>query len=832
MRTRSNLAFRTRWIVSLVVLPVILARCAADFPTATRIPDDARAIAIKLRVNVDQGTVEAAPQQSAPGMSLSLVGTDGIELTTSNLIRTTLSAKRSLVQFDVAITNRLSRVILTTPTFPAPPSGVQGVLLFPLEVTLGQIRKNSITASTDWDGAPHNFFNDAGCGRGADDCIRYEPFATPISPGATTTARTVGFEVDSNIESFEVTMLVAADLVETGPSILLSNATADFTQDEAVIPPAQTVQITNGGGGTLSGLTATVTHASGELGSWLRPELSSTTAPAVLTLSAGGAILGDGVYHATVTVGSSNATNTPQTIAVTLRVSRSPIANAIYVSTNDPAASNASNCGLGPFAFGGQFPCSSITMGINRAMVTGRREVRVADGRYPESVTLVNGISLLGGFNPESWQRHLTTTNTIIEGVSTSGQHDRTVIANGITSSTVFEGFVVRGSQNSKIGGNSYAIYVASSSANLTIRGNLIYGGRGGAGASGVSGLRPSMAMAGTGRPSNPAVYDAKVASGTGLCDPTNNRSHANGGDQFWAGDDVGGGNGGGNRCSPANDLTQHSALNGLPGQPGAGSFGGAGTVGGHGGVDGLLADLGSTCGVSSSLQAGGNGVNGDPGADGSSVSGATGAAGNVVAGHWVGTPGSAGIAGGNGGGGSGGGAGGGAYCAECAENHHRLGGHGGGGGAGGGGGTGGQAGNAGGGVFGIFVTGGSAPVISATTIVRGDAGPGGNGGAGGAGGAGGLGAIGGASNLFCTGPGGRGADGGGGGNGSGGGGGSGGGSFGIYTLAIGDPGYCSVGKNNTISAGSGGPGGPGGVALGPVGGAGISGALVTCSST
>ncbi len=71
------------------------------------------------------------------------------------------------------------------------------------------------------------------------------------------------------------------------------------------------------------------------------------------------------------------------------------------------------------------------------------------------------------------------------------------MIAIGITAATIFEGFVVRGSANTKTGGNSYAIYVSGSNGNLAIDSNLIYAGRGGPGAAGTAG--------GSGRPGSTA---------------------------------------------------------------------------------------------------------------------------------------------------------------------------------------------------------------------------------------------------------------------------------------------------------------------------------------
>ena len=101
-----------------------------------------------------------------------------------------------------------------------------------------------------------------------------------------------------------------------------------------------------------------------------------------------------------------------------------------------------------------------------------------------------NGRSLLGGYAPDSWQRNVASTGTYITGAATINgtNHDYTVRAASITSATVFEGFVVLGSINTKTSGNSYAIYVSASSSTLVIHNNVVVAGIGGEGGNGASG--------------------------------------------------------------------------------------------------------------------------------------------------------------------------------------------------------------------------------------------------------------------------------------------------------------------------------------------------------
>lgn len=121
-------------------------------------------------------------------------------------------------------------------------------------------------------------------------------------------------------------VLVAAacgddDPVTPSATIGVSPATVSFsgTQGEAN-PAAQTVAVTNTGGGTLSGLSATTTYTAGQPTGWLNASLSSTTAPATLTLTPTTGTLAPGTYTATVNLASAGATNSPRAVSVTFTV--------------------------------------------------------------------------------------------------------------------------------------------------------------------------------------------------------------------------------------------------------------------------------------------------------------------------------------------------------------------------------------------------------------------------------------------------------------------------------------------------------------------------------
>lgn len=617
----------------------------------------------------------------------------------------------------------------------------------------------------------------------------------------------------------------------TGTLVLSPPGMGFGAVEDGANPAAATIAITNGSSGNLGGVRTAITYASNQPTGWLSASLSDTTTPSTLTLSATTGSLRIGSYSAFVAISANGATNAPQIIEVVFLVS----VVGIFVSESDPLAIDDATCGLGPVGWGAGFhPCSSITQGIARAVAINRTKVIVADGIYDESVTMVSGISVLGGHQPDTWQRHVATSNTVIQGSATipATAHRFAVRASNISSVTLFEGFVIRGPVNGALGGNSYGIYVSTPSASLTIRENVIFAGRGGPGSAGTNGTNGALGVnAGA---YSAGAYDAFFTTGTGPCDATNNRQLNNGGSRTVGADDISGGRGGGNSCPVSTNRQQLSAQPASSGNAGAGTSGGAGGSAGASGfdaTDSTSVATGRICILPTSPMDGDSGTTGAAGASGGAGTGGSNGTGSVAGGHWVGTPGTGGVAGGNGGGGGGGGAGGGAIRKGVPTPRDILGGHGGGGGSGGGGGAAGGPGTAGGGAFGLFAVGTAAPTFSDNIIVAGEGGSGGSGGNAGAGGLGGFGGAGGvvSAAVFCAGRGGKGGNGGAGGHGGGGGGGSGGASYGIYTSGIPTPNYCDLGVN-AISGGVAGPAGPGGGSLLNPGGAGAAGANVPCS--
>ncbi len=115
---------------------------------------------------------------------------------------------------------------------------------------------------------------------------------------------------------------VTFTVVDPPPSIAVAPSTVGFTATAGgADPPAQSVNVTNGGGGVLGGLSVgAVSYGAGASG-WLSATLGSATAPTTLSLLSTVGGLAAGTYTASVPILSSVAANSPQTVAVTLTVS-------------------------------------------------------------------------------------------------------------------------------------------------------------------------------------------------------------------------------------------------------------------------------------------------------------------------------------------------------------------------------------------------------------------------------------------------------------------------------------------------------------------------------
>jgi len=216
-----------RHALSVALLCLFTAGCGPDGGAALAPAEPGEpnpdGIGIALHVDLASGRVEVvrppAASAAADGLSFALVGKSELLVTSSNMTRSAVGAfvpKKVRVRFDLALTNRLTGAGLVPPSFPAPPSPNNRLLLFPFQTAVVS-GTGAVTPSNDWDRAPRSFFNDAACpAPGKSDCFRSEPYPSPLHPAATTAPRSVGFDVDPGVQSFTTTVVLAADLVNPG----------------------------------------------------------------------------------------------------------------------------------------------------------------------------------------------------------------------------------------------------------------------------------------------------------------------------------------------------------------------------------------------------------------------------------------------------------------------------------------------------------------------------------------------------------------------------------------------------------------------------------------
>jgi hypothetical protein len=413
-------------------------------------------------------------------------------------------------------------------------------------------------------------------------------------------------------------------------------------------------------------------------------------------------------------------------------------------------------------------PLLTLNAAVAFADDNGKTQVYVDQGSYNGTVTLINGISLYGGYNSGSgWSRSASNVSQINANLAVGGTI-RGVTGSGITTPTTLDRLKISTANAASTGVSNYGLY-CSSCPGISVKNCTISAGSGGTGTAGGGGS-PGSAGA-TGSNGSPGACDANTGGAGG------------GGATSACGRNGGSGGAGG-----------YGQTNGSAGVPGAGL-----TSGGNGGPWG---DPGQT---------GQNGISGVAGPSGASGSGGSGGA--VAGGLWVSSAGGLGALGTDGNGGGGGGGGGGQYCVFCTRG---KGNGGGGGGAGGCRGSAGGGGSGGGGSFGVFFVNTTGFTLANSTIQSGNGGIGGSGALGGSGGPGGTGGTGAATCTSEVGRGGDGGDGGAGGSGGPGGGGAGGPSWAVYRAA-------SSGTivGCTLLSGVGGAGGPAPVMPGTAGASG-----------
>ena len=147
-----------------------------------------------------------------------------------------------------------------------------------------------------------------------------QPNSTALTVGDYTATVPVTSSVAATMT---VTVTYHVTAAPTPPVIVLSQSTLSFSGTNGATPPVQqTINVTDGGQVALTGVAVTPSYTNGQPTGWLTITPTGTTAPLSFTVQPNTAALGAGTYNATISVASSVATNSPQTVTVTYTLNR------------------------------------------------------------------------------------------------------------------------------------------------------------------------------------------------------------------------------------------------------------------------------------------------------------------------------------------------------------------------------------------------------------------------------------------------------------------------------------------------------------------------------
>ncbi len=143
--------------------------------------------------------------------------------------------------------------------------------------------------------------------------LTLQPSTAGLGGGTYTATVSITSPVASNSpRTVTVTFTVA-------PTIVLSATSRSFTAPNGGgNPGSQSVVISSQNGGTMTGISRTITYGSGS--GWLSTTLNTTTAPATLTIRPLTGSLTAGTYTATINISATGASNAPRAVTVTFTV--------------------------------------------------------------------------------------------------------------------------------------------------------------------------------------------------------------------------------------------------------------------------------------------------------------------------------------------------------------------------------------------------------------------------------------------------------------------------------------------------------------------------------
>ena len=367
----------------------------ADQVVVRRIPpgQDTIQISIAVDLTADKDTVDIAFEgySSASGVHLY-----------SGSVTAVLSAGRPTT-------------VPVAATYVGPGQGIDSLLVSPTAVTLAPAATQDLTV-TGYDNNAPMLASDVPVFFTTENAA-----VATVSAAGVITAVAVGstrvFTTSVALSSIEDTTDVSVSTIPS-PAIGLSSTAVTFNaQVGGADPAAQAVQVTNSGGGTLSGLAVgTITYGAGATGWLTTASLGGATAPTSLTLQPTTGSLAAGSYTATVPITSGVATNSPRTITVTFTVAANPPVIALSPTSVSitataaggnpaPATVNITNTGggtlsglaVGTITYGaGASGWLAASLGTTTAPTTLSLQATVgsiAAGSYTATVPVTSGVA-------------------------------------------------------------------------------------------------------------------------------------------------------------------------------------------------------------------------------------------------------------------------------------------------------------------------------------------------------------------------------------------------------------------------------------------------------
>lgn len=136
---------------------------------------------------------------------------------------------------------------------------------------------------------------------------------------------TANVRISSSVPGVAVKDVAVQLTVNPGPSIVIAPTTLTAFATNGSNAATQMVNISNGGGGTLSGLSVgTIVYGGGQPTGWVSASLAGSTAPTTVSVSFSTTSLPTGTYTANIPIVSAVASNSPLSIPVTLSVGPPP----------------------------------------------------------------------------------------------------------------------------------------------------------------------------------------------------------------------------------------------------------------------------------------------------------------------------------------------------------------------------------------------------------------------------------------------------------------------------------------------------------------------------